>query len=86
MMRNLNPFKKIDSAEIKLEVHSKKIEFSYVFGDKQEKELNLAAGRIHRGSCTNWRLEDKRLIKTLDRQNFTATLGEITELFKEMIK
>lgn len=86
----MNPFKKIRSENIKLQTFAKKIEFSYVFSDKQEKELNLAAGRIQRKTCTNWRLEGNRLIKSFvlpnAKDSFSAPFGEISELFEAMIK
>jgi len=92
----MNPFKKICVDDLRFVVSPGKIVFCFVFADKQEKEKNLAAGRIHRHAAAGsgaWSLDGNVLSVTY---NFKAegakivgveiSFREIAELFEEMVK
>lgn len=92
----LNPFKKICVDDIKLKISSDDVTFSFDFDDKQEKEKNLAAGRIHRKLSPGygaWKLEDNTLSVNYSFKNTAQNhaiidaiiaFKEIAELFEEM--
>ena len=67
MIKALNPFKKIDVNHIELQLTGESASFSYTFTEKQEKELNFSAGRIHRKTTSgtgSWTLEGYTLTTT----------------------
>lgn len=92
MLKSLNPFKKIDAADIEVLLSGGSLTFSYSFNPNQEKELNLAAGRIHRKTTSGagaWKLEGYTLSTTytlakLEDNKFT--FGDIAAYFEEMTK
>jgi len=92
MMKNINPFKKIDQSNIELQLSGGNVAFTYIFNEKQEKELNLAAGRIHRKATAGqgtWKLEGYTLTTTYALtkiEDSTFTFGDIASLFEEMIR
>jgi nucleoside 2-deoxyribosyltransferase len=94
---NLNPFKKINTNDIKLAIADGKAVFSYVFEEKQERQINIAAGKIHRGIATaptkeapsGWSINGFALLLMFNLKSGewrTHTFGEISDFFEEMIK
>lgn len=92
----LNPFRKINAGNIKLAMSDGKATFSYVFAEKQEKEMNIAAGKIHRRLATpfaedaqsGWKLCGVELSVTFNLKSgewHTRTFGEIGGIFEEMV-
>jgi hypothetical protein len=90
----MNPFKKICTDDLELLVSDGKITFSYVFAEKQEKEKNLAAGRIHRkitAGVGSWSLDGNVLSVSYDFRkseilNQEIAFRDIAGLFEEMVK
>jgi hypothetical protein len=89
---NLNPLKKISIDKIEFVLNSSSIEFSYLFGEKQEKELNLAAGRKHRKKTVgvgSWNVEGLKVSVVYALSQFVGSgvsFREIADLFEEMVK
>lgn len=81
-------FNKIDQKEIKIIANSSNIIFSYILDEKQEKELNIAAGKIHRNIVKQaWKVEGIRITLTIPKEEIkNVSFGEIAELFEEMVK
>lgn len=104
MLAFLNPFRKVKASEITLRLskfgsrQEKKAVFSYEFGEKDEKLVNVAAGRIHRKATAGsgeWALMGMVLSVTygvgiagagLDILDRDVSFGEVAELFEEMVK
>jgi hypothetical protein len=93
----MNPFKKIKTDEIKIVIANGKASFSYIFTEKQEKEMNIAAGKIHRELATpftedsqsGWKLKGSELSVTFNLKSGewrTRAFGEIGDIFEEMVK
>lgn len=85
---SLNLFKKINVKDINLTANNSNIIFSYILNEKQEKELNIAAGKIHRNiTQQDWKVEGTRITLTISKEQIkNVAFGEIKDLFEEMVK
>lgn len=84
-MKFLNP--KIKTNNLTLTANSSILIFSYILDEKQEKELNLAAGKIHRNiTKQDWKVEGTRITLTIPKEEIkNVAFGEIKDLFEAMV-
>lgn len=78
---------KIKTNNLTLTANPNTITFSYILDEKQEKELNLAAGKIHRNiTKQDWKVEGTRITLTIPKEEIkNVAFGEIKELFEAMV-
>jgi hypothetical protein len=82
-MNFLNP--KIKIKELTITANGTNLIFNS--HDLQEKELNLAAGKIHRQTVKQqWKVEGTRISLTVPKEEIkNVAFGEIKELFEQMV-
>lgn len=86
----MNLFKKIDLSNILFEVTKDTVSFQYTLNEKQEKELNAAAGKIHRGITENaWTIDAETLKVTFpisEVRAYKISFNDISRMFEDMVK
>jgi len=82
--------KKVKTGNINIAITKDKVTFSYEFEGKQEKELNIAAGKVHRRLVDDaWEIEGDTLSVAYSIAEINArkiAFSEISELFEQMVK
>jgi hypothetical protein len=81
----LNP--KIKIKDLTITTNGNTLIFSYNLPEKQEKELNLAAGKIHRQTVKQqWNVEGTKITLTIPKEEIkNVAFGEIKDLFEQMV-
>lgn len=81
----MNPFKKINISNIELSA-DKGYHLYFKLAIEDEKQLNAAAGRIHRKAVEqDWSLEGKNVLVLRMSSNIRCPLGEICSMFEKMV-
>ena len=84
-LKELN--KKVKTGNINISVTKDKVTFSYEFEGKQEKELNIAAGKVHRRLVDEaWEINGDTLSVSYPIGALKVAFGDISDMFEEMVK